>query len=73
MKTSLNLDDFLLREAKKEAAITGKTVSEIVSFWANRGREFFKKKSGKKKFKPLSLGKQNIDLDERKSWMEELE
>jgi hypothetical protein len=76
MKTSLIIDDKIFEDAKKESDKTGKTISEIISNWAQIGREFWKKEKKIKKvkeFKALSLGKPMIDLTNRKNWMEELE
>lgn len=75
MKTSLIIDDKTFQEAKKEAAQTGKTVSEIISLWARVGREEWMKRKKEKgrDFKPLDLGELQIDLSNRKNWMEELE
>lgn len=53
MKTSLNIDDRVYEEAKKEAAATGKTLSEIVSLWSALGRDVWKKQQQKtSKFQP---------------------
>ena len=75
MKTSLIIDDRVFEEAKKEASRTGRSVSEIVSQWAALGREVWKQKKTKsaKKFKPLDLGIEKIDLTNRKEWMEALD
>jgi len=75
MKTSLVLDDRVFEEAKKESLKTGKSVSEIISEWASIGRDQWKKLRGKKtkRFKPLDLGEQKIDLISRKEWMEDLD
>ena len=75
MKTSLILDDRVFAEAKKEAQKTGQSLSEVVSQWAALGREVWKQKKREKyrKFKPLDLGPERVDLDDRKQWMEDLE
>jgi hypothetical protein len=74
MKTSLIIDDRVYEEAKKEAAATGKTLSEIVSLWSALGRDVWKKQQRKTShFKPISMGEQKIDLSSRKEWMEDLE
>jgi hypothetical protein len=76
MKTSLIIDDKIFDDAKKEADKSGKTISEIISKWAQVGREFWKKEQKMKhvkEFKPRSLGAPMIDLTNRKNWMEELE
>lgn len=76
MKTSLILDDRVFEDAKKEAEKTGKTISEVVSRWAQVGREFWKKEQKNKRpkeFKARSLGAPLVDLTNRKNWMEELE
>jgi hypothetical protein len=75
MKTSLILDDRVFEEAKKEAHKSGRSVSEIVSQWAALGREVWRqtKNQNPKKFKPLNLGQEKIDLTSRKEWMEALD
>jgi hypothetical protein len=75
MKTSLVIDDKVFQEAKKEADATGKTISEVISLWARVGREeWMKRKREKgKEFKPVNLGEIQVDLSNRKNWMEELE
>ncbi len=75
MKTSLIIDDKVFQEAKKEASQTGKTVSEVISIWARVGREeWMKQKREKaKEFVPVNLGAPQLDLSNRKNWMEELE
>lgn len=75
MKTSLILDDRVFEDAKKESHKTGKAISEIISTWASLGRDLWRQKKGKslKKFKPLNLGPEKVDLTNRKDWMEDLE
>lgn len=75
MKTSLILDDRVFEDAKKESHKTGRAISEIISTWASLGRDLWKQKKGQppKKFKPLNLGSEMIDLTNRKDWMEDLE
>jgi len=75
MKTSLVIDDKVYQEAKKEAAESGKSVSEIISLWARYGREEWMKRKREhgREFKPINLGELQIDLSNRKNWMEELE
>lgn len=74
MKTSLNLDDEVFSDAKKEALRRGVTVSEIISEWARAGREHLAHSRRKKKeFKPVDLGAAQIDLSNRRNWMEALE
>ncbi len=75
MKTSLILDDRVFEDAKKEAHKSGRSLSEIVSQWAALGREVWKNKNvlNPKKFKPLDLGPEKIDLASRKEWMEDLD
>lgn len=74
MKTSLIIDDSVFAEAKKEAGKTGQSMSEIISQWAALGREVWRQKSKEnpKKFKPLDLGSEKVDLTSRKEWMEDL-
>jgi hypothetical protein len=75
VKTSLILDDRVFEEAKKEANKTGRSISEIVSQWAALGREVWRQRKGQspKRFKPLDLGAERIDLTNRKEWMEDLD
>jgi ABC-type uncharacterized transport system ATPase component len=75
MKTSLIIDNKVFQEAKKEAAESGKTVSEVISLWARVGREAWMKEKREqgKEFKPVHLGELQLDLSNRKNWMEELE
>ncbi|MBI2026842.1 MAG: hypothetical protein HYS98_03425 [Deltaproteobacteria bacterium] len=76
MKTSLKIDDSVFQEAKKASLQSGKTVSEIINQWASLGRQVWKKQStqrSKKKFTPVDLGQQLIDVSNRKSWMAVLE
>lgn len=77
MKTSLVLDDRVFEEAKKEAARSGRTISEVISKWAQLGRDVWrqnqKDQKSRKEFKPCDLGQLQIDLSNRKNWMEELE
>lgn len=74
MKTSLIIDDKIFQEAKREAAQSGRTISEVISSWARAGREEWKrlKQRGKKEFRPVNLGEPRLDLSNRKNWMEEL-
>ena len=76
MKTSLIIDDRVFEEAKKEADKSGKTISEVISKWAQLGRDVVKqaqKNQRPKEFKAKDLGVPQIDLSSRKDWMEELE
>lgn len=76
MKTSLVIDDRVFEDAKKEADKSGKTISEVISTWAQLGREVFKQASKNKRpkeFKAKDLGAPQVDLSSRKDWMEELE
>lgn len=76
MKTSLVIDDRVFEAAKKEADKSGRTISEIISNWAQMGREAWKqsqKNHKKREFKAKDLGAPQIDLSSRKDWMEELE
>ncbi len=74
MKTSLIIDDRVYEDAKKESVTTGKSLSEIISQWTALGRDLWKKQKGKTStFKPISMGKQRIDLSSRKEWMEILD
>ena len=75
MKTSLIIDDKIFQEAKKEAAQSGRSISEVISHWARAGRDEWmeRKRSKKKDFKPVDLGSLQLDLSSRRNWMEELE
>lgn len=75
MKTSLIIDDRVFEEAKKEASKSGRSLSEVISHWAALGRDVWRenKRQPAKKFKPVDLGKEKIDLTNRKDWMEDLE
>lgn len=76
MKTSLNLEDELFQAAKKEAAKSGRTLSEVVSYWARLGRDSLKAaaKARPKDFKPVDLGgPATVDLTNRRAWMEALD
>jgi hypothetical protein len=75
MKTSLIIEDAVFEEAKREASKSGNSISEIISQWAALGRELWRKKKEipRKKFKPLDLGLEKIDLINRKEWMEDLD
>jgi hypothetical protein len=74
MKTSLILDDKIFEDAKKEAQKSGRSISEIISQWSALGRELWRqnKAAKSKKFKPLDLGQERVDLTNRKEWMEDL-
>ena len=74
MKTSLNLDDRVFEDAKKESLKTGRAVSDIVSAWASLGRDIWRQKNKQKSktFKPLNLGQEKVDITNRKDWMETL-
>ena len=75
MKTSLILDDRVFEDAKKESHKTGRAISEIISSWASLGRDVWRQKKVKvsKSFKPLNLGKEKMDLTNRKDWMGDLD
>ncbi len=76
MKTSLVIDDRVFEEAKKEADKSGRTISEVISKWAQLGRESWKQSQKSQKtrvFKAKDLGTPQVDLSSRKDWMEELE
>lgn len=75
MKTSLIIEDRVFEDARKEASKSGRSISEVISQWAVLGREAWRqKKAGpRKKFKPLDLGLEKVDLTNRKEWMEELD
>lgn len=76
MKTSLIIDDAIFKEAKREAELSGKTISEVISSWAQIGRAAWKESKKEAKpssFTPKHLGTPKIDLSNRKNWLEELE
>lgn len=75
MKTSLIIEDELFVAAKKEAAKSGKTLSEVISYWARLGRDSLKAKKAKPpEFKAVDLGgPASIDLTNRRAWMETLD
>lgn len=74
-KTSLNLDDQIFEAAKKEAARSKKTLSEVISFWARIGRNHLKNvKAKESRFRPVDLGGDSlIDLTRRNDWMDSLD
>lgn len=74
MKTSLIIEDELFESAKREALKSGKTLSEVISTWARKGRDIMRRKSPpKNKFKPVDLGSDaQVDLTKRSEWMEDL-
>ncbi len=75
MKTSLIIDDRVFADAKKESLKTGKAVSEVISQWAAIGRDVWRKSKTQpaKKFVPIDLGTEKVDLTNRKEWMEDLD
>ena len=73
MKTSLIIDDRVFEEAKMESARSGKSISEVISLWASLGREAWRAKKPNKKFEPLDLGEEKLDLSSRKDWMDALD
>lgn len=75
VKTSLLIDDSVFNAAKKEASATGKTVSEVISFWARIGREQWLKREAvkTKDFRPVDLGTPLMDISSRRNWQEALE
>lgn len=74
MKTSLIIEDEIFESAKQEAMKSGKTLSEVISYWARKGRDVLKQNRKKKvEFKPVDLGGDaRIDLTKRGEWMEDL-
>lgn len=76
MKTSLNIDPELFKAAKKEAARSGRTLSDVISNWAKLGKLEFERKLGKKQitFQGADLGgSSKVDLTSRKDWMDKLD
>jgi hypothetical protein len=76
MKTRLFISDPLLKEAKKEAERSGRSISEVISFWATIGRDAClngqPRNAIKAAFQPLDLGTPKIDLSIRRHWMDKL-
>ena len=65
MKTTLNIPDEIMRQLKKKAADTGRTLSEVVAEAIRKGLE---SKAPKKKFKGLpsfSLGRAKVNIADR--------
>lgn len=75
MKTSLIISDQIYKKAKKKASQEGKSLSEVISYWAELGQlaEKEKKTAVKSVFQPVSLGKLKVDLTSRDHWMEALD
>jgi len=75
MKTSLNIEDSLFKEAQKEAQKNRKTLSETISYWARIGRDTLRKskKEGQRRLKSVDLGgAARVDLNSRRDWMDKL-
>lgn len=77
LKTSLNIEESLLKEAKKYAEKHGRTLGETITYWARLGCESLKAKhrqNAKAKPIPLDLGGgAKVDLTSRRDWLDELE
>lgn len=77
MKTSLNLEDSLVKAAQKEIQKTGKSLSDTISHWARVGRDHLAKKkraSSPKKLKTVNLGgPSRVDLSSRRDWKDLLD
>jgi hypothetical protein len=76
MKTSLNIDDFVFKTARKEALKNKSTVGEVISLWARMGLESLKKNAKAKVpvFKPADLGGvARLDLHNRRDWLDALD
>lgn len=76
MKTSLNIEDSIFKAARREAERLGKTVSEVVSYWARVGRETLTKRGRQqlRKVPAVDLGgPASVNLNARRDWMESLE
>lgn len=76
MKTSLNIDDFVFKTARKEAIKNRRSVSEVISLWARLGLESLKKTAKLKPsvFKPADLGgASRLNLTNRRDWMDALD
>lgn len=75
-KTSLLLDSDLFYQAKKDGVQLKKTISQVISHWAQVGRDYLQArfpKKARKKFKPVNLGKLKVDLISRSGWMDALD
>lgn len=78
MKTSLNIEDSLFRDAQKEALKERKTISEIISLWAREGKKILqvqkKSRTGRRKLEAINLGDPaRVDLTSRRDWMDTLD
>ena len=76
MKTSLNIDDNLYREAKAEALRSGRSVSDVITAWAREGRIAVSHRAKQKpvKFSPADLGgPPKLDLSSRRDWLDTLD
>ncbi len=76
MKTSLNIDDFVFKTARKEALKNNQSVSDVISLWARLGLQSLKQSSKSKtlNFKPADLGgASKLDLTNRRDWMDALD
>ena len=73
MKTSLVLSDYVFKAAQRESVESHKTISEIISQWAQLGLEALRSQKEKPagKFKPISVGKVLVDVNSR-HWMDQL-
>ncbi|MBI2339406.1 MAG: hypothetical protein HYU99_03415 [Deltaproteobacteria bacterium] len=75
MKTTLMIDNFLFKEARKEAVKTGRSLSETISLWARAGHAAMSR--GKKRppvLKTVDLGgPAAIDINSRRNWMDALD
>ena len=74
MKTSLNLEDEVFDAAKKEAQLSGLSISAVISKWARAGREALKRQPKKGvEFRPVDLGgAARVDLTHRRDWLDEI-
>lgn len=73
MKTTLEIDEGVMRELKRRAADEGTTMSELVEAAL---RAFLRPPQAAKPLPPLPTfdgGRQLVDLDSRAAWMDALE
>jgi hypothetical protein len=73
MKTTLEIDEGVMRELKRRAAAEGTTMSELVEAAL---RAFLRPAAPSKPLPPLPTfegGRQLVDLDRRTAWLDALE
>lgn len=76
MKTSLNISNHLFKAAQRQAQKEEKTLSEVISYWAQLGRTFLaqQKKKGGRKLTPVDLGGMAaVNVNSRRDWIDALD